>query len=240
MDLCKDAFTPREFAGIPGFDHAARINHGSKYKTRPLHKALRDALGEDLLFGGVKNEIPDYDVKVAVTSTDEGGKKAIVISNYSRSSDEVPNWDFQRPGNPRRELKVWQAAAATSAAAPFFKAYRNDQSGRTYFDGAFYNNNPVRVAHQERKLLWPDVANRSPDIFLSIGTGSNKQIAKQSERSETTQSPSRYQMHQTKAQCVIANLENRVNSVGQRSNHKPFANWRQMFTILVRSAPCYC
>lgn len=192
MELCKDAFTPREFAGIPGFDHAARINHGSKYKTRPLYKALRHALGEDLLFGGVKSDMSDCGVKVAVTSTDEGGKKAIVISNYSRSSDELPNWDFQRPGNPRQELKVWQAAAATSAASPFFKAYRNELSGRTYFDGAFYNNNPVRVAHQERKLLWPDVANKSPDIFLSIGTGSNKHIAKQSEQSERTQSPSRY------------------------------------------------
>lgn len=214
MDLCNEAFTPREFAGIPGFDHAARINHGSKYKTRPLHKALREALGEGLLFGGVKNEMPECDVKVAVTSTDETGKKAIVISNYSRNSEDIPNWDFHRPSDPRRELKVWQAAAATSAAAPFFKAYRNEQSGRTYYDGAFYNNNPVRVAHQERKLLWPDVANKSPDIFLSIGTGSSKRIAKQSERLETTQSPSR------------------DNAVVRRPTHKPFANWRQMFTIL--------
>jgi patatin-like phospholipase/acyl hydrolase len=195
MELCKEAFTPREFSGVLLLDHAARINHGSKYKTKPLHKALQEALGEDLLFGGVKSDLPDCDIKVAVTSTDEAGKKAIVISNYSRSSEELPNWDFHRPGDPKRELKVWQAAAATSAAAPFFKAYRNEQSGRTYFDGAFYNNNPVRVAHQERKLLWPDVANKSPDVFLSIGTGSNKQIANESERSETVQSPSRYKQN---------------------------------------------
>lgn len=129
---------------------------------------------------------------MAVTSTDEGGKKAIVISNYSRNSDDLPNWDFQRPTNPRQELKVWQAAAATSAAAPFFKAYRNELSGRTYFDGAFYNNNPVRVAYQESKLLWPDVANKSPDVFLSIGTGTNKQIVKQTEWPVRARSPSRY------------------------------------------------
>lgn len=30
---------------------------------------------------------------------------------------------------------------------------------------------------------------------------------------------------------------NRVTPIGQQSNHKPFANWRQVFTILVR---CLC
>jgi patatin-like phospholipase/acyl hydrolase len=90
---------------------------------------------------------------------------------------------------------VWEAAAATSAAAPYFKAYRNEKSGRTYFDGAFYNNNPVRVAHRERRLLWPDVADNNPDIFLSIGTGQNqKKVDKEimKERSAIRTSGSRY------------------------------------------------
>jgi patatin-like phospholipase/acyl hydrolase len=174
IELCDKAFTPREFHGILGFDHAARISHGSKYKTKPLHNCLKDNLGEDLLFGGVKHGTHGCNLKVAVTSTDEAGRKAIVISNYSRGGETVPNWDFHRPDDPKRELKVWEAAAATSAAAPYFKAYRNEKSGRTYFDGAFYNNNPVRVAHRERRLLWPDVADKNPDVFLSIGTGQNQ------------------------------------------------------------------
>jgi predicted acylesterase/phospholipase RssA len=174
IELCDKAFTPREFHGVPGLDLAARISHGSKYKTQPLHNSLKEALGSDLLFGGIKNTNHGCNIKVAVTSTDEAGRKAIVISNYSRSGETLPNWDFHRPDDPKRELKVWEAAAATSAAAPYFKAYRNDKSGRTYFDGAFYNNNPVRVAHRERRLLWPDVADNSPDVFLSIGTGQNR------------------------------------------------------------------
>lgn len=43
----------------------------------------------------------------------------------------------------------------------------------TYLDGALYHNNPVWVAHHERKLIWPDVCNSPPDILLSIGTGKN-------------------------------------------------------------------
>jgi hypothetical protein len=38
-------------------------------------------------------------------------------------------------------------------------------------DGALYHNNPVWVAHHERKLIWSDVSAQQPDIFLSIGTG---------------------------------------------------------------------
>jgi hypothetical protein len=33
-----------------------------------------------------------------------------------------------------------------------------------------YYNNPARVAHQERKLLWPDMESQPPDIVLSIGS----------------------------------------------------------------------
>jgi hypothetical protein len=36
-----------------------------------------------------------------------------------------------------------------------------------------YHNNPVRVAYNESKLLWPDVQDCQPDILLSIGTGHN-------------------------------------------------------------------
>jgi hypothetical protein len=59
---------------------------------------------------------------------------------------------------------------ATSAATGYFKPFCNDRTGISYIDGALYYNNPIRVANQERKLLWPDVASQPPDIMLSIGT----------------------------------------------------------------------
>jgi len=37
-------------------------------------------------------------------------------------------------------------------------------------DGAVYHNNPIHIAEQERKLLWPGLRNDHPDIIVSIGT----------------------------------------------------------------------
>ena len=77
-------------------------------------------------------------------------------------------------------MKVWEAAAATSAAPSYFKPFYHKVAGRCYLDGALYNNNPVRVAHRERRMLWPDVLSKDPDIFLSIGTGQSEKYAKNS------------------------------------------------------------
>lgn len=64
-------------------------------------------------------------------------------------------------------------ARATSAAPSYFKTFRSEHSRRGYLDGALYNNNPVRVADLERRLIWPDTEYSPPDILLSIGTGCN-------------------------------------------------------------------
>ncbi len=63
------------------------------------------------------------------------------------------------------------SARATSAAPPYFKHFTKNETKNGYIDGALYHNNPVNVAHHERMLIWKDVGNKQPDIFLSIGTG---------------------------------------------------------------------
>lgn len=40
-------------------------------------------------------------------------------------------------------------------------------------DGAIYHNNPVEVADHERKLIWPEIQAREPDVVVSIGSGIN-------------------------------------------------------------------
>jgi hypothetical protein len=59
----------------------------------------------------------------------------------------------------------------------FFKPFENDRTGRKYIDGSIYYNNPASIAECERKLLWPDVRDQPPDIFLSIGTGASPRVA---------------------------------------------------------------
>ena len=49
----------------------------------------------------------------------------------------------------------------------------HDASKQVYTDGGIYHNNPIKIADQERKLLWPHLADDPPDIILSIGTSYN-------------------------------------------------------------------
>ncbi|ELR06817.1 hypothetical protein GMDG_08109 [Pseudogymnoascus destructans 20631-21] len=69
-------------------------------------------------------------------------------------------------GEVGREMKVWEAARATSAASPYFKPYKG------YHDGGLGgHNNPVNLALWEQDLLW-DRKGKQPDFVLSLGTGS--------------------------------------------------------------------
>lgn len=74
---------------------------------------------------------------------------------------------------------------ATSAAPTYFKSFQNPRSYHTYIDGALYYNNPARVAHQERKLLWPDMESQPPDIMLSIGSSCTQRSKHEKEPKST-------------------------------------------------------
>jgi hypothetical protein len=72
-----------------------------------------------------------------------------------------------------RELKIISRARATSAAPRIFKPMSHEPSKQVYADGAIYHNNPIQIADQERKLIWPSIADDPPDIIVSIGTSYN-------------------------------------------------------------------
>lgn len=36
-----------------------------------------------------------------------------------------------------------------------------------------YHNNPIQIADKERKLIWPSLKNKYPDITLYVGTTYN-------------------------------------------------------------------
>ena len=83
--LCKEAFTRRAFANVPGIGWFVENYNHSKYETRPLEEALMSAFSEnECLFGGPR-PVASYgtDVKVAVTSTSVSGS-AVVFANYNR------------------------------------------------------------------------------------------------------------------------------------------------------------
>jgi hypothetical protein len=80
-------------------------------------------------------------------------------------------YKFLRPSNPDYELKVWEAARATAAAPLYFKPFKHAATTAAYIDGAVHYNCPAVVADFERRLIWDEVSDMPPDIFLSVGTG---------------------------------------------------------------------
>ncbi|KAI1771432.1 hypothetical protein F4818DRAFT_454557 [Hypoxylon cercidicola] len=174
-NLCDKAFTRRAGSALPIVGPLVDNYYHSKYQTLTLEKAFTSAFTDYLyLFGG---ERPDQrngsSVKVAVTATSSDGTKAYVISNYNRRQQghKPASYHFQRPESASAELKVWEAARATTAAPTYFKSFHHKASQRIYMDGAILHNNPVRIADSERRILWPN--HHLPDLFLSIGSGSS-------------------------------------------------------------------
>ncbi|KAF2465829.1 FabD/lysophospholipase-like protein [Lindgomyces ingoldianus] len=170
-ELCRTAFTKRKTYMTLRSKFSAVLFRGSIYRTRPLYDSLRQSLGDARIFGGAGKKSHFYDIKVAVTSTDELAKNAIIMANYNRQGENYARHIFQRPSDPNKELMIWEAAAASAAAPPYFTAFWHPETSREYLDGAFHNNNPVRVAYREAQLLWPEVSKLPPDVLLSIGTG---------------------------------------------------------------------
>ncbi|KAI1100934.1 hypothetical protein F4804DRAFT_348064 [Jackrogersella minutella] len=170
--LYKEAFTPRKMIGIPLLGTLSSTYYGSVYKMKPLEAALRKGFTNRSLFGGIRirNEMP---MKIAVTSTNALKSKAVVLSNYNRPdppSQSIP-YEFVRPGEPSKEMKIWEVARATTAAIPYFKPFQKAETKDQYIDSSPHNACPIWVAHEEMKLIWSDVADSPPDIMLSIGTG---------------------------------------------------------------------
>ncbi|UNI24922.1 hypothetical protein JDV02_010639 [Purpureocillium takamizusanense] len=143
------------------------FNQGS-YKTKPLEDALKETFQSRGLFGGA-SEFTAVPVKVAVTASTPHGR-AIVMGNYNRGHPTRAFYDFQRPP-PDRELKLWEAARATSAAPTYFAPFAHEGTRQVYLDGGLWHNNPIRIADAESKAIWPRNKQPHPDIVLSIGAG---------------------------------------------------------------------
>ncbi|KAL8777571.1 MAG: hypothetical protein Q9213_007807 [Squamulea squamosa] len=184
--LCATAFTPRELHKIPVLGKLEVINNDyARYKAKPFERVLQEAfsVSGQPLFGGQHNHWQSS-VKTAVTATSETGDQAVLLTNYNRSheKDDRSEYWFERADLPEKELNVWEAARATSAAPTYFKSFRSTRNNHGYLDGALYHNNPVRVADLERRLIWPETEDSPPDILLSIGTSCNDAIHNEVQR----------------------------------------------------------
>ena len=169
MNLCNRAFTARRGTSI--LPLRALAYHSSKYRTRPLNTALQDLFHPDTALFSSSLWMSGGINKVGVISTSESWEQAIVLANYNREVEQNPTYYFERPEDPRNELKIWEVARATSATPTYFKPFINVRTRQGYVDGSIHFTNPVEIAFKEQKLIWPENTQVHPDILLSVGTG---------------------------------------------------------------------
>jgi hypothetical protein len=112
----------------------------------------------------------------------------------------------------------------------FFKPFIHSRTKEAYIDGALFHNNPIRVAVNESKLLWPDTEGCHPDILLSIGTGQHDADTdglSESMQYDDKHKPRRHWLSRDKAA-----------KDGKRSGAglKPFSEWQSLATMFKRRA----
>lgn len=147
--------------------------YGSVFKQEPLEKALVRFFGrEPSLFAPARKGLQKCTTRVAVTAAKDFGQTDCLIASYNRPLvDDRGN--FEREDSESKDMKIWEAALATSAAPFFLPPFIKEETKTDYVDGAVYANCPAKVAYEETLKLWPDNG-ASLDFLLSLGTGSQK------------------------------------------------------------------
>ncbi|KAI1505709.1 hypothetical protein F5X99DRAFT_215888 [Biscogniauxia marginata] len=173
-DLCREVFIPRKMSNVPLVGALSSLYHGSHYNTLPFEKALKRYFSEQPFFaGGANRSRVATSNRVAVTAETAIDRQAVVFANYNRP--DPPNktlpYRFIRSDAPSKEIRIWEAARATSATSPFFKAFLKADDNREYINSDMRYMCPIFVAHNESKLIWNDIADALPDLLLSIGAG---------------------------------------------------------------------
>ncbi|QDS72494.1 hypothetical protein FKW77_010061 [Venturia effusa] len=171
-DLSHEAFSSRQLLSVPGFKNVAQVFCSYRYESAGIQRALKSAFGLDPLFGQAEGAKCER-VKVGVVAAVRENSRPYLFSNYSRNPTDSDC--LVRADDPRKDLLSWEAARSTSAAPMYFKPFFHSKTSKTYVDGAMCRNNPVRIADEERQLIWQNEV-RLPDIILSIGTGLQVEI----------------------------------------------------------------
>jgi len=77
--------------------------------------------------------------RVAVTSAKDLGQTTCLITSYNHPLGNPAN-NIEREENSERDMKIWEAALATSAAPFWLPAFEKKETKTQYVDGAVYAN----------------------------------------------------------------------------------------------------
>jgi len=115
--------------------------------------------------------------RVAVTAAkDLGGKTDCLITSYNHPSSsgeadcKSSTYVVEREEDVDKDMKIWEAGMATSAAPYYLPSFKKSESQTEYIDGAVWANCPAQVAYAEMEKLWPN-STAPLDSMVSLGTG---------------------------------------------------------------------
>ncbi|KAI1170029.1 hypothetical protein F4777DRAFT_592252 [Nemania sp. FL0916] len=175
-DLCHEAYIARGVSKLPLSGALSVFYHKSLYKNQPLEATLRRYLSEQPLFGATTHRSwVAASSRVAVTATSVTDQQHVVFASYNRPDipDKKLPYQFLRAETPAKEIRMWEAARATTATPPLFSPYKKIDTEREYASGGIRTMCPIHVAHYESKSIWKDISGSLPDLVLSIGAGRN-------------------------------------------------------------------
>ncbi|KAF3358216.1 hypothetical protein VDGD_03089 [Verticillium dahliae] len=161
----------KSFAGLvghfwPSLGTVVKVGvDGEKWDHSVLEKVIKDLIREKL------NQDPDSVPLREENNTNPSCKVFVTAVASHGSNNHAPvllrsyTNPLQMPELP--DIKLWEAARATSAAPMFFK--RLEVNGQTFVDGGLQANNPIGWLWNEVLQVFGPV--RTTGCFLSIGTG---------------------------------------------------------------------
>jgi predicted acylesterase/phospholipase RssA len=98
--------------------------------------------------------------------------KVFVCATSCETGDTVRLRSYRSPRGRDRDVKIWEAGRATSAASSFFDPITVDAFGEYFVDGATGVNNPVYEVWSEAQDIWPSLSfEDNVRCLVSIGTG---------------------------------------------------------------------
>ncbi|KAI1266454.1 hypothetical protein F5Y18DRAFT_416320 [Xylariaceae sp. FL1019] len=175
-DLCHQAYVARGLSNVPFSGALSVLYHRSLYKNQPFESALRRYFSEQPFFGGTSHRsAATISNKVAITAATAVGRQDVVFANYNRPDlpeRKIP-YQFTRSDTPANDMRVWEAARATSATVPLFASFKKGETNQEYTSADLRGMCPIVAAHHETASIWKDISNTPPDLMLSIGAGRN-------------------------------------------------------------------
>jgi predicted acylesterase/phospholipase RssA len=144
----------------------------SVFPSERLEEGLKTFFDpETSLFAPALHSQPSI-TRVAVTSAKDLGQTACLITNYNYPRGNAAN-NLEREEDSGKDMKIWEAALATSAAPFYLPPFEKKETYTQYIDGGVYASCPAEVAYGEMEKLWPEHG-VSLDLLVSLGTGEQR------------------------------------------------------------------